>query len=178
MNKWLKKSRKLIQNKLLAQQFGLEQQKQKQRKRIRKIENKIPQKPFPVRKIKYKNTAQGINVGSPIYETSSMQYGQLNPTKFELIENFYPRDAKFTQEFLGHTYKFVGLITSVAFEKQINNWMKVIIQSNKQLLIHLGNIKEFLNFIRFHQMFIEPSECFLNFRKSNCFMRYYLVINW
>ncbi|CAK76830.1 unnamed protein product (macronuclear) [Paramecium tetraurelia] len=114
-----RRAEKLIKNKLVAQQFGLEQQKKEteEEKQRRKIDSKVPPKPFPVKESEYTKPAQGINVGSPIYETSNMQYGQLNPTKFELIEKFYPRDAKFTQGFQGHTYKFDGLTTSVAFSK-------------------------------------------------------------
>ncbi|CAD8092256.1 unnamed protein product [Paramecium sonneborni] len=114
-----RRAEKLIKNKLVAQQFGLEKQSQEIEKEIqkRKIDNKVPPKPFPVRENEYTKPTQGINVGSPIYETQNMLYGQLNPTKFELIEKFYPREAKFTQGFLGHNYKFDGLNTSVAFSK-------------------------------------------------------------
>ncbi|CAK74289.1 unnamed protein product (macronuclear) [Paramecium tetraurelia] len=114
-----KRAEKLIKNKLVAQQISLESQKKEteDQKQRRKIDNKVPPKPFPVKEDQYKKPPLGLNVGLPIYETSNMQYGQLNPTNFELIEKYYPRDAKFTSGFLGNTYKFDGLNTSVAFSK-------------------------------------------------------------
>ncbi|CAK66768.1 unnamed protein product (macronuclear) [Paramecium tetraurelia] len=114
-----RRAEKLLKNKLVAQTIGLElsQPISEEEKQRRKLDNKVPSKKFHVTEQEYKAPPQGINVGLPIYETSNMQYGQLNPTSFELIEKYYPRDARFTQAFLGDTFKFDGLNTSTAFSK-------------------------------------------------------------
>lgn len=58
-----------------------------------------------------------LYLGSPVYETTNMQYGELKPTNFELIEKYYPRNNQFSYQFTPGMYKFDGLNTSINFSK-------------------------------------------------------------
>ncbi|KAM3134541.1 hypothetical protein pb186bvf_013355 [Paramecium bursaria] len=114
-----RRAEKLLKNKLVAQQFGLESAPKvtEEEKKRRLIDSKVPPKPFHVKEGEYKIPKQGLDIGLPIYETSNMQYGQLVPTSFELHEKYYPRNNQFSTQFGGLNYKFDGLNTSQAFSK-------------------------------------------------------------
>lgn len=76
-----------------------------------------------------------------------------------MTEKYYPRDARFTEEFLRMTYKFDGLNTSVAFSKvhqALNEFW---------LSIYINIIIQFL-FWKYSWMLLFYNKCWWNYLNS------------
>ena len=66
---------------------------------------------FPARVEDIKYPESSLNVGNPLYTTSSMSYGGKLPKQMDMPTKFYPRPEKFTNTFLGGQFIDTGLNT-------------------------------------------------------------------
>ena len=78
--------------------------------------NSIIAKRFPVTGYNY--PLRGLDTKcNPMYKTSAMSYGSLKPITTELPDKYYPMDNKFTDEYSGGMYKYMGLNCAYSFSK-------------------------------------------------------------
>ncbi len=69
-------------------------------------------KQFPVAEAEQmKYPGPGLNVGSLLYRTSNMGYGNTQPSQQDLPQKYYPRPESFTTTFLGGNFHDTGLNT-------------------------------------------------------------------
>ncbi len=84
----------------------------------------IQPRSFPAQADQIKYPDQGLNVGSLLYRTSNMSYGNTKPSQQDLPSNeieysnlynfiakYYPRPENFTNTFLGGNFTDTGLNT-------------------------------------------------------------------
>ena len=71
----------------------------------------VPPKNFPVKCEDIKYPQPTFDCGNPLYRSSNMNYGKFKPSGFEMPEKFYPRNTKFTTEFVGGNFINNGLVT-------------------------------------------------------------------
>jgi len=75
-----------------------------------KKESVLPRS-FPATADQIKYPEHGLNVGSLLYRTSNMQYGNTKPSQQDLPTKYFPRPESFTNTFLGGNFNDTGLNT-------------------------------------------------------------------
>ena len=114
-----------LRNQLVAKKYAENvedtNQTEESRQRSKFNRNAIPVKNVPVRPGQYKYPNRGLDKDiNPLYCTQYMNIGRLLPTKFEVPGKFYPKDNKYTEEFIGGMYKYEGLNTAYSFSNVHN----------------------------------------------------------
>ena len=87
---------------------------QEQKKIVKKAEaySKVfPTKNFADQGYEIVHPQHALNVGNPLFQTSSMSYGQ-KPVKSDLPNKYFPRPPKFTETFHGGQFTDTGLNTT------------------------------------------------------------------
>ena len=76
---------------------------------------------FPSKAEEMKRPEHALNIGNPLYQTSSMSYGDKNPAAADIPTKFFPRPEAFTSTFLGGQFHDTGLNT-VSTKKRLPSY--------------------------------------------------------
>lgn len=115
-----RKTEKLLKNQLVAAKWG--QQEEANLDEIsaakKKLDgNAIIAKKFPVQPGEFKIPEHGLKIGNPLYMTTSMDVGRLQPSAYEIADRYHPLDNKFSKTFGGGMPKNSGLNTAHTLSK-------------------------------------------------------------
>lgn len=119
-----RRTEKILKNQLVAAKWG--QQDDEELDEItaakKKLDrNAIVAKKFPIKPGQYNIPEPGLKVGSPLYLTTYMDIGKLQPSEFEIQDRYHPLNNKFSNTFSGGPYKNTSLNTAVTISKVHNN---------------------------------------------------------
>ena len=74
-------------------------------------------KPFPAKQEEIRYPASAIKVGTPLYNSSNMGYGNMIPSQQDMPQRYVPRPPQFTKAFCGGNYVDNGLTTAMTPSK-------------------------------------------------------------
>ena len=120
-----RKTEKVLKNQLVAAKWG----KQNEEGDLDEIsaakkkldQNAIVAKKFPVQPGQYKIPEQGLKVGTPLYMTSYMDVGRLQPSEFEISDRYHPITNDFSKSFGGGMVRNSSLNTASTYSKVHRN---------------------------------------------------------
>lgn len=116
-----RKTEKLLKNQLVAAKWakhdnGEELDELSAAKR-KLDQNAIVAKKFPVQPGQYKIPEHGLKIGTPLYMTSYMDVGRLEPSGYEISDRYHPIDNRFSKTFSGGMTKNSSLNTATTLSK-------------------------------------------------------------
>ena len=77
---------------------------------------------FPSKAEEITKPGHALNVGNPLYATSSMNYGGVQPAVADMPNKFFPRPEAFTSTFLGGQFSDTGLHTASTKSRLPSYW--------------------------------------------------------
>jgi len=121
-----RKTEKVLKNQLVAAKWGKkdgDEDLDEITAAKRKLDqNAIVAKKFPVQPGQYKLPEHGLKIGTPLYMTTYMDIGRLQPSGYELAERFHPLDNKFSNTFSGGMVRNGSLNTATTNSKVHNTY--------------------------------------------------------
>ncbi len=80
-------------------------------------QNAIVAKKFPVQPGEYKKPDHGLKIGTPLYMTTYMDVGRLEPSGYEIADRYHPINNTFSKTFTGGMSRNASLNTAVTNSK-------------------------------------------------------------
>ena len=87
---------------------------------IKKVD--VPPRAFPAQAAELSKPENALKVGNPLYATSSMGYGGVQPAQQDMPNKFFPRPEAFTSTFLGGQFQDTGLHTASTKSRLPSHW--------------------------------------------------------
>ena len=87
--------------------------------KVKKVD--IEPRNFPCSAAELTKPANALKVGNPLYATSAMNYGGVQPAQQDMPNKFHPRPEAFTSTFLGGQFNDTGLHTASTKSRLPNN---------------------------------------------------------
>ena len=116
-----RKTEKLLKNQLVAAKWGQhdsgEELDELSAAKRKLDQNAIVAKKFPVQPGQYKKPEHGLKIGTPLYMTTYMDIGRLEPSGYEISDRYHPINNHFSKTFSGGMTKNSSLNTATTLSK-------------------------------------------------------------
>jgi len=116
-----RKTEKVLKNQLVAAKWGkkdTEDDLDEITAAKRKLDqNAIVAKKFPVQPGQYKLPEHGLKIGTPLYMTTYMDVGRLQPSGYEIADRYHPINNTFSKTFTGGMVRNGSLNTATSNSK-------------------------------------------------------------